>query len=132
MSGKAGLSNGTTQKKAKRRSVKKRAARPSRPKVKTRKGLSTTASKAVLAAADALWDKGETPHELLRELHEVLLLRCLAEADGNYAGAAKLFGPSRQSIQQFANSSLRDERWKVYQNNKRRPNSSPRLKATGS
>jgi hypothetical protein len=75
---------------------------------------------AVKRAADSLWEIGVTPHRLLRELHEVLLLRCLKEADGNYAAAAEKFGPSRQSVQQYANSPLRDDRWRPYQQNRRR------------
>ena len=51
-------------------------------------------------------------------------MRCLKEADGNYAAAATLFGPSRQSVQQYANSSLRDDRWKPYQQNRRRKRAS--------
>ena len=94
--------------------------RSKRTLVRTKVGLSVKASRAVKAAADSLWNAGETPHQLLKELHEVLLLRCLAEAEGNYASAAKLFGPSRQSVQQFANSPLRDDRWVPYQQNRRR------------
>lgn len=75
---------------------------------------------AVRRAEEAIWEAGVAPHRLLHELHELLLLRCLKEADGNYAAAADLFGPSRQSVQQYANSSLRDARWKPYQQNKRR------------
>ncbi|MCB9655995.1 MAG: hypothetical protein H6729_17855 [Deltaproteobacteria bacterium] len=75
---------------------------------------------ALAQAADALWSTDVTPHTLLHELHEVLLLRCLDVADGNYAAAAELFGPSRQSVQQYANSELRDERWKPYKRNRRR------------
>ena len=89
--------------------------------VATRKGMSPKAASAVKAAADALWGVGDPkPHTLLQELHEVLLLRCLEEAEGNYAAAAALFGPSRQSVQQYANSPLRDARWKPYQQNRRR------------
>jgi hypothetical protein len=82
--------------------------------------LSPKAVTAVKKAADLLWDIGVTPHRLLRELHEVLLLRCLRDADGNYAAAAEKFGPSRQSVQQYANSPLRDERWRPFQQNRRR------------
>jgi len=82
--------------------------------------LTPKANAAVKKAADALWEVGVPPHTLLQELHEVLLLRCLKEAEGNYAAAAALFGPSRQSVQQYANSPLRDERWKAYQQNRRR------------
>lgn len=77
---------------------------------------------AVKKAADALWGVGVPPKDLLRELHDVLLLRCLDEAEGNYAGAAELFGPSRQSVQQYANSPLRDGRWRNYTENKRKGN----------
>ena len=59
-------------------------------------------------------------------LHESLLLRCLKEAGGNYAAAAAMFGPSRQSVQQYANSPLRDARWKPYQQNKRKKRESSR------
>ncbi|MBX2811425.1 MAG: hypothetical protein KTR25_06440 [Myxococcales bacterium] len=98
----------------------KRVGRPKKfPPVKTSTELTPRASRAVKAAADALWDVGVTPHTLLKELHEVLLLRCLLEAQGNYASAAKLFGPSRQSVQQYANSTLRDARWLPYQQNHR-------------
>ncbi|MEM7674548.1 MAG: hypothetical protein AAF449_00945 [Myxococcota bacterium] len=129
----------TTKKKAVRKATtkkkigaKKRAAakakdttRKAAPKkstaVATRKGMSPKASTAVKAAADALWGVGDPkPHTLLQELHEVLLLRCLEEAEGNYAAAAALFGPSRQSVQQYANSPLRDSRWKPFQQNRRR------------
>lgn len=112
---------------AKKASAKKapvKAAKPAKPKkfppVKPSAKLNPKASKAVKSAADALWDVGVSPHELLKELHEVLLLRCLSDAQGNYASAAKLFGPSRQSVQQYANSSLRDERWQPYQQNHRK------------
>lgn len=73
-------------------------------------------------AADLLWNQNVTPHALLQELHEALLLRCLEEAQGNYAAAAALFGPSRQSVQQYANSPLRDGRWKKFQQNQRKRN----------
>lgn len=89
-----------------------------------KKSLPTKAKNAVKDAAEALWDVGVAPHELLQELHEVLLLRCLDEAEGNYAGAAALFGPSRQSVQQYANSALRDNRWKPYQQNRRKKRAS--------
>ncbi len=85
-----------------------------------KKGLSPKAAAAVKKAAEALWDGGDTPHLLLQEVHEALLLRCLEEAEGNYAAAATMFGPSRQSVQQYANSELRDARWKPYQQNKRK------------
>ena len=98
----------------------KRASKPKKfPPVRTSADLAPKASRAVKAAADALWGVGVTPHVLLKELHEVLLLRCLSEAQGNYASAAKLFGPSRQSVQQYANSNLRDARWAPYQQNQR-------------
>lgn len=98
----------------------KRAAPKRSGVIPGNKGLKPRANKAVKEAADALWGVGIPPHTLLQELHEVLLLRCLEEAEGNYAAAAALFGPSRQSVQQYANSSLRDERWKPYQQNRRR------------
>lgn len=101
--------------------ARKAAATKKTNAVSTRKGLSPKAAAAVKAAADALWGVGDPkPHPLLQELHEVLLLRCLEEAEGNYAAAAALFGPSRQSVQQYANSPLRDARWKPYQQNRRR------------
>lgn len=89
------------------------------PPVKPSAALPNKAKAAVKRAADELWDAGVAPHELLKELHELLLLRCLSEAEGNYASAAKLFGPSRQSVQQYANSPLRDDRWGPYQQNQR-------------
>ena len=86
-----------------------------------RRSLPNKAKAAVKGAAEAIWAAGNPkPHDLLQELHETLLLRCLDEADGNYAGAASLFGPSRQSVQQYANSPLRDSRWKRYQQNRRK------------
>jgi hypothetical protein len=88
------------------------------------KSLNPKAQAAVKKAAELLWGLGVPPHHLLQELHEVLLLRCLKDADGNYAAAATLFGPSRQSVQQYANSSLRDDRWKPYQQNRRRKRAS--------
>lgn len=104
---------------AKKAPVKK-AAKPKKfPVVKPSTALSPKASRSVKAAADALWEGGDKPHTLIKELHEVLLLRCLSEAQGNYASAAKLFGPSRQSVQQYANSPLRDARWSPYQQNQR-------------
>lgn len=112
---------------AKKTAAKKAPAKKAAPKAfkktgtfSTKKGMSPKASKAVKAAAEALWDIGTAPHTLLQELHETLLLRCLDEAEGNYAGAATLFGPSRQSVQQYANSPLRDTRWKQYQQNRRK------------
>jgi len=82
--------------------------------------LGVRAQTAAKKASDLLWDVGVTPHRLLQEVHELLLLRCLEEARGNYAAAAERFGPSRQSVQQFANSTLRDARWKAFQQNRRR------------
>lgn len=76
---------------------------------------------AARKAADVLWDVGVTPHRLLQEVHELLLLRCLEQAQGNYALAAERFGPSRQSVQQFVHSPLRDARWRTYQTNRRKP-----------
>lgn len=122
---KAPAKKATTKKKAtKKKTTAKKAAAP-KPIKKTgtfsvRKGLSPKPTKAVKAAAEALWEAGEKPHTLLQDLHETLLLRCLDEAEGNYAGAAALFGPSRQSVQQYANSPLRDSRWKQYQQNRRK------------
>lgn len=84
------------------------------------RSLSPKAAAAVRKATEVLWGAGEKPHTLLQELHEVLLLRCLEAAEGNYAAAASLFGPSRQSVQQYANSSLRDDRWRPYQQNRRK------------
>ena len=111
-------------KKAATRKKTEAAKKPAKPKkfppVKPSSKLSPKASKAVKAAADNLWEAGTSPHVLLKALHEVLLLRCLSEAQGNYASAAKLFGPSRQSVQQYANSPLRDARWAPYQQNQRR------------
>lgn len=111
---------------AKKAATKKAAApaAPAAPKkpatFSVKKGLAPKAGRAVKEAAEALWGAGVAPHLLLQELHETLLLRCLDEADGNYAGAASLFGPSRQSVQQYANSELRDARWKQYQQNRRK------------
>lgn len=124
----------TRGKKTKKKATKKRASKKktTRTKASSRKssaaggavqvskGLSPKAAAAVRKAADQLWGLGVPPHHLLQELHEVLLLRCLKEAEGNYAAAAALFGPSRQSVQQYANSPLRDERWKPYQQNRRK------------
>lgn len=102
----------------------KRAAAKKPTTVAGNKALNPKANKAVKDAADALWGVGVPPHTLLQELHEVLLLRCLKEAEGNYAAAASLFGPSRQSVQQYANSTLRDDRWKPFQQNRRRARTS--------
>ena len=114
---------------ATKRTNTKRAKSPKK-KVKTTKKAKTTkaaksklppkASGAVKRAAEAMWGAGVKPHTLLKELHEVLLLKCLDEAEGNYAAAAEMFGPSRQSVQQYANSPLRDARWKKYQQGGRR------------
>jgi hypothetical protein len=82
--------------------------------------LSPKSQAALKKAADAIWATGESPHALLKELHDILLLRCLAEAKGNYAAAAAHFGPSRQSVQQYANSPLRDARWRSYQQDARK------------
>jgi len=103
-------------KKTKKRSTKKKA---SAKRKKPAPRLPPKANAAVRKAADAIWDAKIAPHTLLKELHEVLLLRCLKDAGGNYAAAAERFGPSRQSVQQYANSSLRDSRWKPYQQNGR-------------
>lgn len=88
-------------------------------------GAAAPASAAKIASAlrraeEALWDTGVPTHHLLQQLHEALLLRCLQEAGGNYAAAAEMFGPSRQSVQQYANSPLRDARWRPYQQNRRK------------
>lgn len=82
--------------------------------------LGTKALAAVKRAEHIVWGSGVTPHRVLQELHEVLLLRCLKEANGNYAAAAAKFGPSRQSVQQYANSPLRDDRWRPFQQNRRK------------
>lgn len=117
---KAAPKKAASKKVATKKVAVKKAAKPKKfPPVKTSSELTPKASRAVKAAADALWGVGVTPHVLLKELHEVLLLRCLSEAQGNYASAAKLFGPSRQSVQQYANSPLRDARWGPYQQNQR-------------
>ncbi len=99
-------------------------------KKKARKGkkaekLGARGKSAAREAAEVLWDVGVTPHRLLQEVHELLLLRCLEDAGGNYALAAEKFGPSRQSVQQFANSPLRDARWRAYQQNRRKPRATP-------
>lgn len=114
----------TKKKATKRKAAPKKAARSAPKKnvdFQVRKSLPPKAKAAVKGAAEAIWAAGNPkPHDLLQELHETLLLRCLDEADGNYAGAASLFGPSRQSVQQYANSPLRDSRWKSYQQNRRK------------
>ena len=56
--------------------------------------LSPKTQAALKKAADALWSVDDAPHTLLKELHDVLLLRCLDKADGNYAAAAAHFGPT--------------------------------------
>lgn len=113
-----------TKKKSAKKSASKKASNKRSPSsVPSNKGLPPKANTAVRKAADELWGVGVAPHTLLQELHEVLLLRCLKEAEGNYAAAAALFGPSRQSVQQYANSPLRDDRWKTYQQNRRRSRS---------
>ena len=107
------------KKKATTKTKRKKTATKAPAKSPSKKRLSPKASGAVKKAADAIWDAGTAPHTLLKELHELLLLRCLEEADGNYAAAAERFGPSRQSVQQYANSPLRDSRWRKYQQNRR-------------
>ncbi len=120
---------GKKSKKATKKKVAKaaraaRAAGTNSVPIAVSKSLHPKAQGAVKKASELLWGLGVPPHHLLQELHEVLLLRCLKEADGNYAAAATLFGPSRQSVQQYANSSLRDDRWKPYQQNRRRKRAS--------
>lgn len=107
-------------KSAPKKSVKANAGRGGGRSAGKREALSPKALNAVKRAEEAIWEAGVKPHRLLTELHEVLLLRCLKEANGNYAAAADLFGPSRQSVQQYANSTLRDARWKPYQQNRRK------------
>lgn len=108
-----------TKKKAKAKAPAKRKT-AAKKATSSKSSLSPKASTAVKKAAESLWGVGAKPHTLLKELHDVLLLRCLKEADGNYAAAALEFGPSRQSVQQYTNSALRDARWKPYQQNKRK------------
>ena len=115
---------GKKTKKAPKAKAGKAAASANSVPIAVSKSLHPKAQAAVKKAAELLWGMGVPPHHLLQELHEVLLLRCLKEADGNYAAAAVLFGPSRQSVQQYANSSLRDDRWKPYQQNRRRKRAS--------
>ncbi|MCA9552083.1 MAG: hypothetical protein KC933_18730 [Myxococcales bacterium] len=123
---KAATKKATAKKATAKKTTTKKTAPVKAPAVKkatgfqVKKGMAPKAAKAVKDAADAMWGVGVPPHELLQELHAVMLLRCLDEADGNYAGAASLFGPSRQSVQQYANSPLRDARWKQYQQNRRK------------
>jgi hypothetical protein len=114
----------TPKKKATAKSSKRASTRGRGGAIPGSRSLPPKANSAVKKAAEAMWDAGAPPHTLLQELHEVLLLRCLKEADGNYAAAATLFGPSRQSVQQYANSPLRDDRWKPYQQNRRKTRSS--------
>lgn len=103
-----------------KKSTKKTSRKGKKPEKLGAKGKS-----AARKAAEVLWDVGVTPHRLLQEVHELLLLRCLEDASGNYALAAEKFGPSRQSVQQFANSPLRDARWRAYQQNRRKPRATP-------
>lgn len=109
-----------------KRSTNNRAAKSEgRARAPKKSATSSPASAAKIAAAlrraeEVLWDTGVPTHPLLQQLHEALLLRCLQEADGNYAAAAAMFGPSRQSVQQYANSPLRDARWRPYQQNRRK------------
>jgi hypothetical protein len=104
-----------TRKKAAKKQAKRAGGRGARPE-----RIPPKAAQAAKKAAELLWDMGVSPHRLLQEVHELLLLRCLENANGNYAAAADLFGPSRQSVQQYANSPLRDGRWKSYQQNRRK------------
>lgn len=104
--------------------TKKAAPKRAKKKTSTGKGsaprrFSPEAVAAIEKAANVIWKSKEPPHALLKELHDRLLLRCLEEAEGNYAAAAERFGPSRQSVQQYANSSLRDARWKAFQHDGR-------------
>ena len=105
----------TRKKQAAKKSVRRRPSEKLTPK----------ALAATKKAAEVLWEAGQTPHRLLQEVHELMLLRCLREANGNYAAAADKFGPSRQSVQQYANSPLRDGRWKAFQQNRRKPRARP-------
>ncbi len=122
-SGRASKARTKTTAKKKTKKVASKPAAPKKTTVPVSKSFSPKAATAVRKAAETLWEAGVTPHKLLQELHEVLLLKCLKEADGNYALAATKFGPSRQSVQQYANSSLRDDRWKPYQQNRRKQRS---------
>jgi len=114
----------TPKKKASPKAAKRAPARGRSGAIPGNRSLPPKANGAVKKAAESLWEAGTAPHTLLQELHEVLLLRCLKEADGNYAAAAAIFGPSRQSVQQYANSPLRDDRWTAYQQNRRKTRSS--------
>ncbi len=109
-----------TKKKTTRSSGVRKKTTTKRATTKKAASLAPKANTAVKKAAESIWGAGDKPHTLLKELHDVLLLRCLKEADGNYAAAAAAFGPSRQSVQQYTNSALRDARWKPYQQNKRK------------
>ena len=104
-----------TRKKATKKQSKRSGGRAAKVERLSPKGLA-----AAKKAAEAIWDIGVPPHRLLQEVHEILLLRCLEAAQGNYAAAAEMFGPSRQSVQQYANSPLRDARWRPYQQNRRK------------
>lgn len=90
---------------------KKAAKKPARTKGSKRARLNAESKALVAEVAQLFWDRDFPPHELLRALHDALLLRCLEEAGGNYALAAKRFGQSRQSVQQYVNSDVRDARW---------------------
>lgn len=108
----------TTVAKTKKKTTKKKtktAKKSGKNNAPARRRLSPKANAATKKAAEALWGVGVAPHDLLQEVRDLLLLRCLEEADGNYAAAAEAFGPSRQSVQQYANSPLRDSRWKRFQ-----------------
>ncbi len=94
-------------------------AAPKRAKKKTSTGKGSAPRRFSPEAVAALEKSKEPPHALLKELHDRLLLRCLEEAEGNYAAAAERFGPSRQSVQQYANSSLRAGRWTAFQHDGR-------------
>lgn len=90
---------------------KKAAKKPAKSKGAKRARLNAEAKALVAEVAQLFWDRDFPPHELIRALHDALLLRCLEEAGGNYALAAKRFGQSRQSVQQYVNSDVRDARW---------------------
>lgn len=110
----------TTTKRTAKKVKKARAPKRSAPASAERVPSTGKVAAALRRAEEAIWETGLPPHRLLQELHESLLLRCLEEADGNYAAAAAKFGPSRQSVQQYANSPLRDGRWKRFQQNRRK------------
>lgn len=105
--------------------TRKKATHTRRRRGKKPARLGARPRNAAKRAAELLWDAGATPHRLLQEVYELLLLRCLEESQGNYALAAERFGPSRQSVQQFANSPLRDARWRPFQQNQRLPRATP-------